>query len=169
MASSRASGFPESRSGLWGYIKEFHQRRQLQQVYRKTTNNRLARATRILPIVLNSTSYKESLKNAGLKILEHRRIEQALILVYKSIHRQEPNYIRETFILQSNEYSAYVHLKLVLQDQSYPTCLLSQLPSRQTLERSTGRHYDLWQFKWTPGKFRTDFIINLVWVRLNSL
>ena len=47
-----------------------------------TTNNRLARAKRILPIVLNSTSYKESLKNAGLKNLEHRRSEQALIQEY---------------------------------------------------------------------------------------
>ena len=46
--------------------------------------------------------------------LEHRRIEQALILVYNSIYNQAPYYIREMFLLRSNGYSLRGHLKVVL-------------------------------------------------------
>ena len=49
-----------------------------------------------------------------IKSLEHRRIEQALILVYESIHNQTPNYIQEMFSLRSNGYSLRGHLKVVL-------------------------------------------------------
>ena len=45
---------------------------------------------------------------------QHRRIEQALILVYNSIYNQAPNYIREMFLLRSNGYSLRGHLKVVL-------------------------------------------------------
>ena len=38
-----------------------------------------------------SIAYKELLKIVHVKNLEHRRIEQALILVYKSIYAQAPN------------------------------------------------------------------------------
>ena len=38
-----------------------------------------------------SIAYKELLKIVHVKNLEHRRIEQALILVYKSIYGQAPN------------------------------------------------------------------------------
>ena len=61
-----------------------------------------------------STAYEELLKTANIKSLEHRRIEQALILVYKSIHNQTPNYIQEMFSLRSNGYSLRGHLKVVL-------------------------------------------------------
>ena len=60
------------------------------------------------------TAYEELLKIANIKSLEHRRIEQALILVYKSIHNQTPIYIREMFILRSNGYSLRGNLKVVL-------------------------------------------------------
>ena len=46
-----------------------------------------------------------------IKSMEHRRIEQALILVYNSIYNQAPNYIR---VLRSNGYSLRGHLKVVL-------------------------------------------------------
>ena len=49
-----------------------------------------------------------------IKSMEHRRIEQALILVYNSIYNQAPNYIREMFLLRSNGYSLRGHLKVVL-------------------------------------------------------
>ena len=39
----------------------------------------------------------ESYLRLPIKSLEHRRIEQALILVYNSIYNQAPNYIREMF------------------------------------------------------------------------
>ena len=39
----------------------------------------------------------ESYLKLHIKSLEHRRIEQALILVYNSIYNQAPNYIREMF------------------------------------------------------------------------
>ena len=47
-----------------------------------------------------STAYEELLKTANIKSLEHRRIEQALILVYKSIHNQTPKYIQDMFSLE---------------------------------------------------------------------
>ncbi|RMX50657.1 hypothetical protein pdam_00017165 [Pocillopora damicornis] len=53
-------------------------------------------------------------KSTAYEDLEHRRIEQALILVYKSIHNQTPNYIQEMFSLRSNGYSLRGHLKVVL-------------------------------------------------------
>ena len=46
--------------------------------------------------------------------LEHRRIEQALILVYKSIYSQAPNYIQELFFLRGGGYNLRGHLKVVL-------------------------------------------------------
>ena len=49
-----------------------------------------------------------------IKSMEHRRIEQALILVYNSIYNQTPNYIREIFLLRSNGYGLRGHLKVVL-------------------------------------------------------
>ena len=61
-----------------------------------------------------STAYEELLKTVHIKSLEHRRIEQALILVYNSIYNQAPNYIREMFLLRSNGYSLRGHLKVVL-------------------------------------------------------
>ena len=59
-------------------------------------------------------AYEELLKIAHIKSLEHRRIEQALILVYKSIYDQAPSYIREMFILRNSDYSLRGHLKVVL-------------------------------------------------------
>ena len=53
------------------------------------------------------TAYEELLKIAHIKSLEHRRIEQAIILVYKTIYSQAPNYIQELFFLRD-------HLKVVL-------------------------------------------------------
>ena len=71
-------------------------------------------ALRILLNHSKSTTYEELLKIARIKSLEHRRIEQALILVYKSIYGQAPNYIREMFTLRRNRYSLRGHLKVVL-------------------------------------------------------
>ncbi|PFX12227.1 putative RNA-directed DNA polymerase from transposon BS [Stylophora pistillata] len=71
-------------------------------------------ALRTLLNYSKSTAYEELLKTANIKSLEHRRIEQALILVYKSIHNQTPNYIQELFSLRSNGYSLRGHLKVVL-------------------------------------------------------
>ena len=71
-------------------------------------------ALRTLLNYSKSTAYEELLKTANIKSLEHRRIEQALILVYKSIHNQTPNYIQEMFSLRSNGYSLRGHLKVVL-------------------------------------------------------
>ena len=45
-----------------------------------------------------------------IKSLEHRRIEQALIHVYKSIYDQTPIYIREIFVLRNNGYNPRGHL-----------------------------------------------------------
>ena len=45
-----------------------------------------------------SIAYEELLKIVHIKNLEHRRIEQALILVYKSIYDHAPNYIQGMFI-----------------------------------------------------------------------
>ena len=50
-------------------------------------------------------AYEELLKMALIKSLEHRRIEQALILVYKSIYDQAPIYIGEMFVLRNNGYN----------------------------------------------------------------
>lgn len=71
-------------------------------------------ALRTLLNYSKSTAYKELLKTANIKSVEHRHIEQALILVYKSIHNQTPNYIQEMFSLRSNGYSLHGHLKVVL-------------------------------------------------------
>ena len=74
-------------------------------------------STNALRTLLNhskSTAYEELLNIAQIKSLEHRQIEQALILVYKSIYGQAPNYIREMFILRSNGYSLQSHLKVVI-------------------------------------------------------
>ena len=74
-------------------------------------------STNALRTLLNhskSTAYEELLNIAHVKSLEHRQIEQALILVYKSIYGQAPNYIREMFILRSNGYSLQGHLKVVI-------------------------------------------------------
>ena len=54
-------------------------------------------ALRTLLDYSRSTAYEELLKIAHIKSLEHRRIEQALKLVYKSIYSQAPNYIQELF------------------------------------------------------------------------
>ena len=43
----------------------------------------------------NLIAYEELLKIALIKSLEHRRIEQALIFVYKSIYDQAPIYMEE--------------------------------------------------------------------------
>ena len=51
---------------------------------------------------------------ADINNLEHRRIEQALILVYKNIYDQAPVYIREMFTLRNNGYSLRGDLKIVL-------------------------------------------------------
>ena len=61
------------------------------------------------------TAYEELLKMAHINSLEHRRIEQALMLVYiKSIYDQAPVYIRAT---------AYVViLRLFFQDQPHLIC-----------------------------------------------
>ena len=48
------------------------------------------------------TAYEELLKIAHIKSLEHRRIEQALILVYESIYAQTAIYSRGMFLLRSN-------------------------------------------------------------------
>ena len=58
----------------------------------------------------NLTAYEELLKMAHVKSLEHRRIEQALILVYKSIYDQALIYIREMFVLRNNGYNLRGHL-----------------------------------------------------------
>ena len=71
-------------------------------------------ALRTLLNYSKSTAYEELLKTVHIKSLEHRRIEQALILVYNSIYNQAPNYIREMFLLRSNGYSLRGHLKVVL-------------------------------------------------------
>ena len=71
-------------------------------------------ALRTLLNYSKSTAYEELLKTVHIKSLEHRRIEQALILVYNSIYNQAPNYIREIFLLRSNGYSLWGHLKVVL-------------------------------------------------------
>ena len=74
-------------------------------------------STNALRTLLNhskSTAYEELLNIAHIKSLEHRRIEQALILAYKSIYGQAPNYIRDMFILRSNGYSLQGHLKVVI-------------------------------------------------------
>ena len=60
------------------------------------------------------TAYEELLKMAHINSLEHRRIEQALILVYKSIYDQAPVYILEMFTLRNNGYSLRGHFKIVL-------------------------------------------------------
>ena len=59
------------------------------------------------------TAYEELLKMAHIKSLEHRRIEQALILEYKSLYDQASIYIPEMFVLR-NDYSLRGHLKVVL-------------------------------------------------------
>ena len=61
-----------------------------------------------------SIAYEQLLNITHIKSLEHRRIEQALILVYKSICGQAPNYIREMFILRGNGYSLRGHLKVAI-------------------------------------------------------
>ena len=61
-----------------------------------------------------STAYEELLKIADIKSLEHRHIEQALILLYKSIYSQAPNYIQELFFLRGGGYNLWGHLKVVL-------------------------------------------------------
>ena len=48
------------------------------------------------------TSYDELLRLASIKSLEHRRFEQALILVHKSLHGKAPNYISDMFTLCAN-------------------------------------------------------------------
>ena len=60
------------------------------------------------------TAYEELLKMADINNLEHRRIEQALILVYKNIYDLAPVYIREMFTLRNNGYSLRGDLKIVL-------------------------------------------------------
>ena len=60
------------------------------------------------------TACKELLKIAHIKGLETRRIEQALILVYKRIYDQALIYVQEMFVLRSNSYSLQGHLKVVL-------------------------------------------------------
>ena len=60
------------------------------------------------------TAYEELLKMVHINSLEHRRIEQALILVYRSIYDQAPVYIRQMFTLRNNGYSLRDHLKIVL-------------------------------------------------------
>ena len=61
-----------------------------------------------------SITYEELLKIAHNKNLEHRRMEQALVLVYKSIYGQAPNYIQGMFTLRSNGYSLRGHHKVVI-------------------------------------------------------
>ncbi|RMX40521.1 hypothetical protein pdam_00007475 [Pocillopora damicornis] len=79
------------------------------------------------------TAYEELLKTANIKSLEHRRIEQALILVYKSIHNQTPNYIQKIISLRSNGYSLRGHFKVVL-----PRPTSSYISSRSTKSSSNG-------------------------------
>ena len=71
-------------------------------------------ALRTLLNYSRSTAYEELLKIAHIKSLVHRRIEQALILVYKSIYSQAPNYIQELFFLRGGGYNLRGHLKVVL-------------------------------------------------------
>ena len=71
-------------------------------------------ALRTLLNYSRSTAYEELLKIAHIKSLEHRHIEQALILVYKSIYSQAPNYIQELFFLRGGGYNLRGHLKVVL-------------------------------------------------------
>ena len=61
-----------------------------------------------------SIAYEELLQIVRIKSLEHRRIEQALVLVYKSIYGQAPNYIQGMFTLRSNGYSLRGHHKVVI-------------------------------------------------------
>ena len=65
-------------------------------------------------ITLNRLLTKSCLKLHIIKNLEHRHIEQALILMCKSIYGQVSNYIWEMFILHSNGYSLWDHLKVVI-------------------------------------------------------
>jgi len=58
--------------------------------------------------------YEEFLKIAQIKKFEHQRIEQALILVYKSIYGQATNYIQGMFTLCSNGHSLWGHHKVVI-------------------------------------------------------
>ena len=61
-----------------------------------------------------SIAYQELLKIVRIKNLEHRRIEQALVLVYKSIYGQAPNYIQGMFTVRRNGYSLRGHHKVVI-------------------------------------------------------
>ena len=65
-------------------------------------------------ICSKDSSYEELLKIAHIKNLEHRSKEQALLLVYKSIYGQAPNYIQGMFTLRSNGYSLRGHHKVVI-------------------------------------------------------
>jgi len=57
---------------------------------------------------------EELLKIAQIKKFKHQCIEQALILVYKSIYGQAPNYIQGMFTLCSNGYSLGSHHKVLI-------------------------------------------------------
>ena len=61
-----------------------------------------------------SIAYEELLKIVQIKNLEHRRIEQALVLVYKSFYGQAPNYIQGMFTRRSNGHSLRCTHKVVI-------------------------------------------------------
>ena len=65
------------------------------------------------------TAYEELLKIAHINSLQHQRIEQALILVYKSIYDQALVYIREMFTLRNNGYSLRGQIVLPRPTSSY--------------------------------------------------
>ena len=78
----------------------------------ETTN---AFALRTLLDIPKSTSYEELLKIAGLKNLEHRRMEQAPHSCPQEYSDDQAlNCIREMFFPRSSEFSLRGHFKLLL-------------------------------------------------------
>ena len=71
----------------------------------------------------NLIAYEELLKTALIKSLEHRRIEQALIFVYKSIYDQAPIYMGEMFVLRDNGYNLRGDLFLFFNSYSLSTII----------------------------------------------
>ena len=104
-----------------------------------------------------STAYEEYLNIAHIKSLEHRRIEQALVLVYKSIYGQAPNYIREMFILRSNGYSLRGHPKVVI-----PRPTSSYMQHSFTYQTSK-------QWNNLPDKIRKSESLSTFWKNLQNI
>ena len=101
-------------------------------------------ALRTLLNYSRSTAYEELLKIAHIKSLEHRRIEQALILVYKSIYSQAPNYIQELFFLRGGGYNLRGYLKVVLKETNLIFfATFFHIPGWQTMEQFAKQNKDV--------------------------